>query len=231
MPASDNPYSTDDAGNSERDSFSNELSPADGQLSRGNIMSPDRVPEPSSIDNEPEPKTLIAPPQRSAMGENSRLSLHSLLPSSSSSRNSAAAPSQQNNPTSPMSYNPPSPDIIFSEHSPLVNGPPPAYSPGPASPAFSQDTSGRYYNTIPEEERGFLINQEPQSMGGPIDDDITYSSRTPRSPFRTFMKKVREATKKLLLGFLILIGSFSILVYFLSNRASVSNSCSLMDAL
>lgn len=229
MPPSDNLYTAED---SDGRSFSDELTPTDGYFNGGNR--PSQMVQDPSIDTKPEPKTLIAPPQSSRTGETSRSSLHPSLPHSPSSPHYAAPPPtpqlQINASSSRVPYNPPSPsapsptDSMFSESNPLANGPPPAYSPSPAPPELLQDPVGRRYNTIPEEEQGFLRPREPQSMGGPVEglDERTPLSGSRQSPFPRVSKKARSALKKALLILLVFVGAFTILMRFVVNRSTVS---------
>lgn len=229
MPAPDNLYTADDT---DGDSFSDELSPTDGYFNAGNM--PSHMVEDPSIDSKPEPKTLIAPPQSRRTGETSRSSLPTNLPHSPSSPHYAAPQStpqlQLNASMSRVQYTPPSPiapsptDSMFSENNPLANGPPPAYSPSPAPPELVQDSAGQRYNTILEEEQGFLRPREPQSMGGPVEglDERTPLSGSRQSPFRRISKKARNAIRKALLILLVFVGAFTVLMHFLPNRSTVS---------
>jgi hypothetical protein len=192
MPFSDNLYS---AGDSDHESFSEELSPSDGYFNRGNVPS-NIVQDPSiSKDDKAEDKTLIPPPSvQSRTGGSSRTSLHSVLPRSLPSHNYASHRSD-NASNAPSSHSPTSPvssrrtDGRPSERSALIDGPPPAYTPSPdilVSPQSPQDPEERSYSTFPEHhlERGYLPRREPESMGGPIEEEP--DERTPLSsePYR-----------------------------------------------
>ncbi|TVY49253.1 hypothetical protein LOCC1_G000798 [Lachnellula occidentalis] len=213
MPLSDNLYSTED---SDGESFSEELSPRDGYFNRnrGQVRPDDMVPDPSTDDKKVEDKTLIPTPHpQASTGRASRSSLSSVLPQSTSSRPYASPPSSESNSSSlPNTYNP-MPRMSsrrpasFSEHNPLMNIPPPAYSESPEtslsnssqdqspqSPRHSRNEST--YSTFQEHnlERGFLPLHAPQSMGGPIDVD----ERTPLSGDTPGPSRRRLIIKRLL---------------------------------
>ncbi|TVY24696.1 hypothetical protein LHYA1_G006655 [Lachnellula hyalina] len=211
MPLPGNLYSAED---SDGESFSEELSPSDGYFNRGEVRRDLMVPDPSLDDKKVEDKTLIPTPHPQATtGRTSRSSLSSVLPHSSSSRPYASPPSSESSSSSlPNIYNP-MPRMSsrrpasFSEHNPLMNIPPPAYSESPESslPNSSQDQSPlsprhsrneSAYSTFQEQnlERGFLPLHEPQSMGGPIE----VNERTPLSGDKPGPSRRRLIIKKLL---------------------------------
>lgn len=192
MPFSDNLYSAED---SDHESFSEALSPSDGYFSRSNV--PSNIVQDPSIgkDDKVEDKTLIPPPSvQGRTGGSSRTSLHSVLPRSLSTNNYASHRSDNASnapnshpPTSPVSSRPT--DAIFSERSALIDGPPPAYTLSLdvlASPQSPRELEERSYSTFPEHhlERGYLPRREPESMGGPIEEEP--NERTPLSsePYR-----------------------------------------------
>jgi hypothetical protein len=132
MTHSDNLYSAEE---SDHESFSDELSPADGYFGRGQISPNAMVPDPSiEVDSKPEAKTLIPPHLLESMGRGSRISNHS---SSLPSHSYASAHSASNSFPSRSSYIPTSPvssrrlDDLFPRRPASMNGPPPAYSPSP----------------------------------------------------------------------------------------------------
>src|SRR6266536_4776613 len=176
MPSSDNLYSAEAGsdGDDDGESFSDELSPTDGYFSRNEILANPMVSGPSiDCKEEPEAKTLIPTPRRASTGSTSRMG-QSSLPHFGASHNYASPTSNENLSTSPTStHSSRRREVSFSENTPLMHNPPPAYSAtlSPTSTS-SQDQSETSYNTFPEHhlERGFLQPREPESMGGPVDD-------------------------------------------------------------
>jgi hypothetical protein len=87
---------------------------------------------------------------------------------------------------------------LFPRRPASMNGPPPAYSPGPeTTPSITQASSATSYNTFPEQhfEEEFLSRrEEPQSMGSPEEppSESTPLSRNyrKRSPCRTIFRKL-----------------------------------------
>lgn len=235
---SDNLYSADDA--SDGDSFSEELSPADG-FNRSERVPNAMVVDPS-IDSKPEAKTLIPPPTaRSSAGQNSRASIHALHPQSPLSQSYASRHASRNAPPSPPSHAPVQhistrqDEEMDSESSALINGPPPAYTPSPISPTASQSTplipttspeasSSSTYNTFPEEhlERGYLPRRDPESMGSPV--DVPPSERTPLSATPSKPSKRREIIKKILVAAIILAVITAIMTSTFRHGSSVSTS-------
>lgn len=239
MPFSDNLYSAED---SDHESFSEELSPSDGYFNRGNVPS-NIVQDPSiSKDDKAEDKTLIPPPSvQSRTGGSSRTSLHSVLPRSLPTHNYASHRSDNasntaspHSPTSPISSR--RTGAMRSERSALIDGPPPAYTPSPevpTSPQSPREPEERSYSTFPEHhlERGYLPRREPESMGGPIEEEP--DERTPLSnePYREPYSEpkperaslCRSITKRMLLVALFIAVVIS-LVAAIRGRSSVSVS-------
>ncbi len=237
MPFSDNlNYPNDDL---DAESFSDELSPSNGYFNDGGLSAANLIQDPS-VDDKLEPKTLISPPQHSSTGGTSRSSLHSSLPLSSSVSHNYAAPqsSSSNTPIGPSSlYGPPPPRTsrrpqnILSEHTPLMlNGPPPAYSPSPISPALPEDANGRRYSIFPEQhlERGLPPQSQPQSMGRPQDIAtegaplIGDTNPAQNSPYRKILRNTRRYLKNILLFLLLLATVLAIMKSFLRGKSSVS---------
>lgn len=236
MPVSDNLYSAE---GSDGESFSQELSPSDGYFNRGDRRQDVMVPDPSLDDKKVEDKTLIPTPNpQASTGETSRTSLHSMLPQSTSSRPYASPPSSENSSSLPTRYTPISRmssrrPASFSEHTPLMNIPPPAYSesPVPSPSTSSQDQAPNSpqhsrnestYSTFSEHrlERGFLPIHQPESMGGPVDAD----ERTPLSGDKPGPSHRRLIIKKLLFVTLVfaIITALVSTVSHLHSRGSVS---------
>ncbi|KAE8448287.1 hypothetical protein EG329_009718 [Mollisiaceae sp. DMI_Dod_QoI] len=205
MPFSDNLYSAED---SDHESFSEELSPSDGYFNRGHVPA-NVVQDPSlSKDDKAEDKTLIPPPSaQSRTGGSSRTSLHSVLPRSLPSHNYASR-RNDNASNPPSSYNPTSPvspgraDGMPSERSTLIHGPPPAYSASPEVPLPPQEQEGRSYSTFPEQqlERGYLPDREPESMGGPTEEEPNESTPLSSEPKPERVSIFRRIITKILLA-------------------------------
>jgi hypothetical protein len=231
MTTSDNLYSAEE---SDGESFSEELSPSDGYFNRGERgdRRPDvMVPDPSMDDKKVEDKTLIPTPHpQASTGGTSRSSLYPML-QTPSSQPYASPPSSENNSSSPTGYTPASRmssrrHPSFSEHTPLMNIPPPAYSESPVpsssgnasqpqtphSPTHSRNDST--YSTFPEHilERGFQPLHEPESMGGPPDAD----ERTPLSSDKPIPSRRRLIIKKLIFISLVfaIIGSLATAILY-----------------
>jgi hypothetical protein len=245
MPHQDNLYSAEDSDN---ESFSDELSPADGYFTRGEISAQAMVPDPS-IENskEPEAKTLIPPHLLESMGRGSRISNHS---SSLPSQTYASAHPASNSVPSSSSYMPTSPvssrrlDDLFPRRPASMNGPPPAYTPSPestfsstqepsrpiqpssrgspSSPSQQSPPSPITYNTFPDQhlERGFLPRrEEPESMGSP-EEIPSESTPLSRSPRRR--SPCRNLLRKLLLVALVFTVTSTLLTAIFGNLKSVS---------
>jgi hypothetical protein len=96
---------------------------------------------------------------------------------------------------------------MFSEHSTLIHGPPPAYSSTPEISQSPHETEGRSYSTFPEHhlERGYFPGREPESMGAPIEpipNETTPLSREPKPERASFCRRI---TKKILLVALFVV--------------------------
>ncbi|KAE9369413.1 hypothetical protein N431DRAFT_427567 [Stipitochalara longipes BDJ] len=182
MSHSDNLYSAEE---SDHESFSDELSPADGYFNRGVMSANAMVPDPSLEDSkEPEAKTLIPPHLLESMRRGSRLS----NPSSSLPSRSYASPhSATNSFPSGSSYTATSPvasrrlDDLFPRRPASINGPPPAYTPSP-EPIFSptQERVQRIQPSQPSHPRPSSQPSQPSSQSPPSPPDqpspITYST-------------------------------------------------------
>jgi hypothetical protein len=240
MTTSDNLYSAEE---SDGESFSEELSPTDGYFNRGepgdrrpNVM----VPDPSMDDKKVEDKTLIPTPHpQASTGGTSRSSLYPML-QTPSSRPYASPPSSENNSSPPTAYTPTSRmssrrHNSFSEHTPLMNIPPPAYSesPVPSSPGNASQNqiphspthtrNNSTYSTFPEHhlERGFQPPREPESMGGPPDAD----ERTPLSRDKPSPSRRRLIIKKLIFVALVfaIIGSLVTAILYSKMPVSITD--------
>ncbi|KAN0101725.1 hypothetical protein V8E51_012235 [Hyaloscypha variabilis] len=167
----DNLYSAEE---SDHESFSDELSPADGYFNRGDMASSAMVPDPTLEDSkEPEAKTLI-PPQ---FLESMRGSRSSNPSSSLPSRSYASAHSARNSVPSGSSYTPTSPvasrrlDDLFPRRPASINGPPPAYTPSP-EPIFSParepvQTFQPSHRSQPSQTRPSVTHPRPSSQPTP----------------------------------------------------------------
>jgi len=185
VPYSDNPYSANDG--SDTESFSDELSPTDGYFSRRD-MPTELVQDPSQTGYPPEDKVLIARTEarrNSVLGARATDSptLSQLYPSHTDASATATnyytpSSSASNGSLSPVS--PRQPDPLYSEHTPLMSVPPPAYSASPTSPSPIVASEARNYSTFTpiQLEQGPPPRHEPESMGGPIDEP---TERTPLS--------------------------------------------------
>ncbi len=186
MPLPGNLYSTND---SDRESFSDELSPSDGYFGRGEM--PRRtVVDPSVEDSKPEPKVLMPTPnEQPGGGSGSRTSLNSIPPPPSARHNYASPQSSTNALTSstsstanaPVSLVSPRRVDMLSERTPLINGPPPAYSLNPEPlMSHSDPDNGPRYSRLPEHylESGYHLNRDPPSMGRAVEES---SETTPLS--------------------------------------------------
>jgi hypothetical protein len=232
MPFSDNLYSLDD--DSDGDSFSEELSPTDGFMHQTEIPTNTLVQDPTiGRDTKAEAKVLIPTPvSQSSTGRTSRLSNHSGPSQSIPPHPYASIRSSDRSSTSPISYTPVSPtsprrrEELFTEHTPLMNGPPPAYSASPEPSTSEASENGQRYSTFPEHhlERGFLTRSEPESMGRPIDisDETTpLSEERPRRQKRHHRR--HKFIKKFLLIALVLAVIFA-LFHPLFNRKKVGET-------
>jgi hypothetical protein len=182
MPHQDNLYSVEESDN---ESFSDELSPADGYFNRGEISAQAMVPDPSIEDSkEPEAKTLIPPHLLESMGRDSRVSHYS---SSLPSQSYASAHSAGTSVPSRSSYMPTSPvssrrlDGLFPRRPASMNGPPPAYTPSP------EPTSS------PTQEPS-QPNQPVQPIQPPPSQPVQPSQQSPPSPvsYNTFPEQHLE---------------------------------------
>lgn len=213
-PYSDNLYSADDDGNSDTESFSDELTPSDGYFQRSSMPSTGRlVPDPSIDHGPPEAKTLIESPRlhpRNRAGPSQFPSVHSNPPSVSSLATSppymSPGTSQgrtQYTAVSPVSSRRREPS--FSEHESLMYQPPPAYSESPAPSSVSSVANPTTYSTFQFQhlERGFpLPRPEPQSMGGPL-NELTSEDTPLVSPWK--LSPGRKKVKVLLFAGLVLV--------------------------
>lgn len=234
MSSSTNLYSADD---SDRDSFSDELTPTDGYFNRGQRVSPNRTVQDPSVDSKPEPKTLISPPHLRSTGGASGSSLGSsdFHPSSPPARRALSPPSIDTriSSSSNVPYSLPSSGAstptqnMYSEESPLVSGPPPAYSPNPTSPSVPRQVIEHRYSTFPQEEGGFTPARAPESMGQPVDNvnERSPAVKQPRSPLHRIINKVRDNAGKSIIALLIFIGAFVTLTHFATKQSSTV--CSL----
>jgi hypothetical protein len=181
MPYADNLYST---GDSDVESFSNELSPSDGYFSNRDHPQDVMVPDPSleTGPNTADVKAREVREEAAASSENLAASrpASSELPASSPLR--VAAPTSSNySLSSPTAYIPRSPtsphrhqDDLYSETLPLLHStpPPPAYSAATSQPELQHFHTN--YSTISARqlESG---TREPESMGDPHD----FNERSP----------------------------------------------------
>lgn len=224
---SGNLYSTDDT---DDESFTEELTPADGYFEPNRMPSNHTVPDPS-IDMKTEPKTLIPPPstrQQQNNGSPSTTSIHELFSMTPPMPSDASIQSTTNVPA-PRSYTPISPvqpqdEGIFPEHMPLMNGPPPAYTPSPVSPVTSRSTplnpsSGRIYSTFPEQylEQGLFTNRHPESMVGTPEEP---NERTPLSTPIVVKSRRRKIGKSICLALVLGVVMFSLLLTMFYKRTS-----------
>jgi hypothetical protein len=185
---SDNLHSAE--GDSDDESFNDELSPSDGYFNRQDMPPDTIVPDPS-LDSKEEPKTLIAGRNVQAIIEmnsrsNSGATNSPVLPHSNPSHTYASPASSNNAASSSNIYSPCQPissrrtDNLSLDHS-SIRGPPPAYSTNATPTNSSQGLpAGRSYSTVSQNllEQGLPSHYEPQSMGGPVDEP---HERTPLS--------------------------------------------------
>jgi len=230
MPYSDNLYSADGDSDRDSESFSDELSPTDGYFSRNEIQANPIIPDPSiGCKEEPEAKTLIPTPRQATTGEASRTS-HSSLPNIGASQNYASPPSNENLLTSPTSTRSSRRrEVSFSENTPLMYNPPPAYSATPSpTPISSQYLNESRYNTSPEHhlERGFLQPREPESMGGPVDDP---NERLPLVNEGIRYSPRRRRIKSILFVALVLAVIASVVSIVFGCKASVSSRYDMIN--
>jgi hypothetical protein len=188
MPHQDNLYSVEESDN---ESFSDELSPADGYFNRGQISAQAMVPDPSIEDSkEPEAKTLIPPHLLESMGRDSRVSPYS---SSLPSQSYASAHSAGTSVPSRSSYMPTSPvssrrlDDLFPRRPASMNGPPPAYTPSPEP--TSSPTQEPSQPSQPNQP-----NQPIQPIQPPPSQPVQPSQQSPPSPitYNTFPEQHLE---------------------------------------
>jgi hypothetical protein len=228
MPFSDNLYSLDD--DSDGDSFSEELSPTDGFMHQTEIPTNTLVQDPTiGRDTKAEAKVLIPTPvPQSRTGRTSRSGPSQSVPP----HPYASVRSSDRSSSSPISYTPVSPtsprrrEELFTEQTPLMNGPPPAYSASPEPSTSETSENERRYSTFPEHhlERGFLPRSEPESMGIPTDisDETTpLSEERPRRQKRYHRRQ--KFIKKFLFIALVLAVIFAIF-HPLFNRKKVSET-------
>jgi hypothetical protein len=233
MPFSDNLYSLDNA--SDGDSLSEELSPTDGFLHQTEIPANTIVQDPTiGRDSKAEAKVLIPlPASQSSTGRTSRLSSHSGPSQSIPPHPYASILSSNRSSTSPISYTPVSPtsprrrEDLFTEQTPLMQGPPPAYTASPELTTSETLENGRRYSTFPEHrlEGGFLPPSEPESMGRPIDvsdERTTLSEELPRAQKRHHRR--HKFIKKFLFGALVLAVIVALFQPLFNRKRSVSES-------
>jgi hypothetical protein len=232
MPFSDNLYSLDD--DSDGDSFSEELSPTDGFMHQTEIPTNTLVQDPTiGRDTKAEAKVLIPTPvSQFSTGRTSRLSNHSGPSQSIPPHPYASIRSSDRSSTSPISYTPVSPtsprrrEELFTEHTPLMNGPPPAYSASPEPSTSEASENGQRYSTFPEHhlERGIPPRSEPESMGRPIDAS---DETTPLSEERPRRRKRPHRRQKFIQKFLFIALVLAVIFALfppLFNRKKVSET-------
>jgi hypothetical protein len=257
FPHSDNLYSAEESDN---ESFSEELSPADGYFGRGQVSANAMVPDPSIEDSKPEAKTLIPPHLLESMGRGSRIPNHS---SSLPSHSYASAQSASTSVPSHPSYIPTSPvssrrlDDLFPRRPASMNGPPPAYSPSPEPAFFSSQESSQpsqpsprsqssqpsppsqasqliptAYNTFPERhlQRGYLPRREEPESMG--NPEELPNESTPLSCESRRSSPCRDILRKLLLIALVLTVTTTLLATIFGGFKSVSHKapCSVTDS-
>lgn len=162
---------------SDAESFSDALSPADGFFRPNRISPNSMVPDPSL---QAEDKVLIATNEGRADSGRAFRSMNSptlgqLFPSqnyaSSSRSNNHPSPSSTSyTPSSPLPSRIPTRRTVddSSEHTPLIQGPPPAYTSSPPTTSTLSHTTRGYSTLEPHRiEQDFPPNHEPESMGSP----------------------------------------------------------------
>ncbi|PVH87915.1 hypothetical protein DL98DRAFT_566312 [Cadophora sp. DSE1049] len=213
---SDNLYSANDEEDDnqfDRQSLSDELSPSDGYFNRGSGMPSNTMVADPSLDRKErvEDKTLIPTPNvQQRAGQSSRTSMHPLLSRSPPSQSYASQQTSSQSPPTPTSYTPVSPvsprrnEEMFSENSALLNGPPPAYTPGPVSPTTTSEPVERSYSTFPEHrlESGIPPAREPESMGAPAYEP---TENTPLASIKKLTPTKKRWLKHLGIAVLVLI--------------------------
>ncbi|KAL3426314.1 hypothetical protein PVAG01_03105 [Phlyctema vagabunda] len=176
MPFSDNLYSAED--DSDNASFSDQLSPSDGYFNRSDIPPNVMVPDPSLEQSSgAEAKAREAREEAQSNAESQYTNTASpAISNSTPSQLYTSAPSNaspRSPPTSQTFSSPTSPrrlyNSMYTSQSPLMAGPPPAYSPPlPSStPTSPQNTSPGTYNTFTPSRLEEGNHSEPQSMGAP----------------------------------------------------------------
>jgi hypothetical protein len=233
---------------SDVESFSDELSPADGYFER-EIPSSAMVPDPSqaSDDKTVEDKVLIPRPgPRIGSGSSSRPTNSPTLEQLHPSHPNASAASSAHVMSSPTANSSPAPRSFSRIHpDALIMGavaPPPAYSPspplptssqGPPSPQSPQDSRG--YNTFGQlhlehhPEQGYrpnrepeIPNSEPETMGSAEEGP---SELTPLTSIRLKRRsRLRDILRKLLLVALVFAVLAPILTTILKWKDSVRRS-------
>jgi hypothetical protein len=111
---------------------------------------------------------------------------------------------------------------MYSEETPLVSGPPPAYSPNPSSRLSPQRVVEHRYSTFPREEGGFVPARAPESMGRPVDNVFERHplAKQPRSPLHRIINKIRDNAGKSFIALLIFIGAFITLTHLATKQSS-----------
>jgi hypothetical protein len=245
MPPSDNLYS---AGDSDGESFSEELTPTDGYFHRGEISPSTMVNDPQTQDDKkPEPKMLIPIPNARGTPRPSTAANHPALAQPAPSASSAGILRDGNSTSTPshtQSRVPQNPLEQYTEpQQATMSGPPPAYTPNPTNP-LETPTSSRYmpsnassrppqepqsprrYSTFAEQphlERGFLFPpRQPESMGEVTEDDS--DERTPltvggEGNGRTYRRTV---LKRIFLCGVVFTALIGLLVTLLRSKTNVS---------
>lgn len=243
MPYSDNLYSADDGDFSDDESLSDQLSPADGYFSRPDSLPNVMVPDPSlEQGNTAEAKAQEAREEAQSNSDgqehqDSSATTSSIMSPSTPSRLDTSVPPDHTptpsgpsaispSPISPRRYYNPYPSI----RTPLIQGPPPAYSPAspstsslapltPTSPQAHEPV--RNYNTFSygRLEDGLSNHQEPQSMGSPPEGP---SENSPLQRRQQKHHQRRGIIQKLL--FICLIASIVLVILTKTMRSGTSVS-------
>ena len=123
----------------------------------------------------------------------------------------------------------------MSEHSRLMNGPPPAYTPSPDPSRYTsiavpsevprEPQSPRRYSTFAEQpqlERGFLLPRtEPESMGDLSDNGVP-DERTPLSQDKPRPSYRRTVVKRVLFSTIVFTVVVALLITVFHKSISVS---------
>lgn len=236
MPYSDNLYSADVE--SDAESFSDELSPTDGYFNRRDIPREILVPDPSQSSNSSDDKDELARQEARQNSEvASRTTGSPTLSNMYPSLPDASAATSVRTPSSPVSNTPSSPvssrrtDDLYSESTPLMHAPPPAYSASPTLPLAPVFPDPRNYSTFaPHQlEQGLPSRQEPESMGGPVDIpnertplSISHSEGSSLPPFKTRRSSpCRTLIRKLLFLALVVTVVVLLLTTMLHSKSNV----------